>query len=246
MSSLLMVPTTIVHTKLTKSKQRRLSVNALASGVELKRCMGRWYEIASVPFWFEPCDGVNTRATYSVRNDGTVDVLNETWSGGKRGFIQGTGFKVDPNSDDIKLKVKFYVPPFLPIFPVVGDFWVLYVDHHYHHAVIGQPSRKFLWILSRDTHLGDEIYKELVERAKNEGYDVTKLRKTPQSDPPSAEEGPQDTKGICWDARMTIKLKQNRLRYKTEEARLAHKLSATQRHLSEGSISDPGPELALG
>ncbi|TKY54724.1 Outer membrane lipoprotein Blc [Spatholobus suberectus] len=170
----------------------------VVKGLDLKRYMGRWYEIASFPFRFQPCDGVNSRATYTVGNDGTVHVLNETWSGGKRGYIEGTAYKVDPNSDELKLKVKFYVPPFLPIIPVVGDYWVLYVDDEYQHAVIGQPSRKYLWILSRKTHLDDETYNELVQKAKDEGYDVSKLHKIPHSDPPAAEEGPQDTKGIWW------------------------------------------------
>lgn len=53
-------------------------------------------------------------------------------------------------------------------------------------------------ILSRKPHLDDEIYNELVQRAKDVGYDVSKLHKTPQSDPPPEEEGPQDTKGIWW------------------------------------------------
>ena len=53
-------------------------------------------------------------------------------------------------------------------------------------------------ILSRKPHLDDEIYNELVQRAKNVGYDVSKLRKTPQSDPPPEEEGPDDNKGIWW------------------------------------------------
>ncbi|MFS7944122.1 putative zeaxanthin epoxidase [Helianthus anomalus] len=48
------------------------------------------------------------------------NVLNETWSDGKRGFIEGTTDKVETNSDEAKLKVKFYVPPFLPLIPVTG------------------------------------------------------------------------------------------------------------------------------
>lgn len=115
-------------------------------GVDLKRYMGRWYEIASFPSRFQPKNGVNTRATYTLRDEQTVNVLNETWDGGKRGFIEGTAVKANPESDEAKLKVKFYVPPFMPIIPVVGDYWVLYLDDDYHHALIGQPSRNYLWV----------------------------------------------------------------------------------------------------
>ncbi|XP_061365834.1 temperature-induced lipocalin-1-like [Gastrolobium bilobum] len=170
----------------------------VVKGLDMQRYMGRWYEIASFPSRDQPKNGVNTRATYTLNDDGTVHVLNETWSGGKRSYIEGTAYKVVPNTDEAKLKVKFYVPPFLPLVPVVGDYWVLYIDDDYHYALIGQPSKKYLWILCRKTNIDDEIYNELVHKAKDEGYEVSKLHKTPQSDPPPEEEGPQDTKGIWW------------------------------------------------
>ncbi|KAG6514757.1 temperature-induced lipocalin-1-like [Zingiber officinale] len=178
------------------AKQEEMTV---VKGLDLERYMGRWYEIASFPSRFQPRDGQDTRATYTLRSDGTVNVLNETWSGGRRGSIEGTAYKADPSSDEAKLKVKFYVPPFLPIFPVVGDYWVLYIDDDYQYALIGQPSRSYLWILCRQTHLDEEVYNMLVEKAKEVGYDVQKLHKTPQTDPPpEADTAPRDTKGIWW------------------------------------------------
>ncbi|XP_030546735.1 temperature-induced lipocalin-1-like isoform X2 [Rhodamnia argentea] len=170
----------------------------VVKGLDLQRYMGRWYEIASFPSRFQPKSGVDTRATYALQEDGTVHVLNETWTDGKRGFIEGTAYKADPGSDEAKLKVKFYVPPFLPIIPVVGDYWVLHLDADYQYAIVGQPSRKYLWILSRQSHMDEEIYNQLVQTAQEEGYDVSKLHKTPQSDTPPEEEGPKDTKGIWW------------------------------------------------
>ena len=118
----------------------------VVKGVDLNRYMGRWYEIASFPSRFQPKNGVNTRATYTLREDGTVNVLNETWTDGKRGYIEGSAYKADPKSDEAKLKVRFYVPPFLPIIPVVGDYWILYLDDDYQYALIGQPTRKSLWV----------------------------------------------------------------------------------------------------
>ncbi|XP_043702492.1 temperature-induced lipocalin-1 [Telopea speciosissima] len=171
----------------------------VVKGLDLQKYMGRWYEIASFPSRFQPKDGVNTRATYTLRDDGTVHVLNETFSGGKKGGIEGTAYKADPSSDEAKLKVKFYVPPFLPIIPVVGDYWVLYIDDDYQYALIGQPSRNYLWILCRQTQMDEEIYNQLVRKAEDVGYDVKKLHKTPQTDPPpEGDEAPKDTKGIWW------------------------------------------------
>ncbi|KAI3811297.1 hypothetical protein L1987_21018 [Smallanthus sonchifolius] len=144
---------------------------------------------------FQPKNRINTRATYKLSKDGTVQVYNETWSCGKRAYIEGTAFKADPKSDEAKFKVRFYEPPFLPIFPIVGDYWVLYLDDDYQYALIGQLSRKYLW----SNILDEEIYDQLVERAKIEEYDVTKLKKTTQTDPPpKSKNGPVDTKGIWW------------------------------------------------
>ncbi|PIN09067.1 Apolipoprotein D/Lipocalin [Handroanthus impetiginosus] len=171
----------------------------VVKGLDIERYMGRWYEIASFPSRFQPRNGADTRATYTLNEDGTVHVLNETWSDGKRGFIEGTAYKADPKSDEAKLKVRFYVPPFLPVIPVTGDYWVLYIDQEYQCALIGQPSRRYLWILCRQPRLDEEKYNDLVEKAKEEGYDVSKLHKTPHSDtPPENENAPEDTKGIWW------------------------------------------------
>jgi apolipoprotein D and lipocalin family protein len=170
----------------------------VVKGVDLKRYMGRWYEIASFPSRFQPKNGENTRATYTLRDDGTVNVLNETWTNGKRGFIEGSAYKADPDSEEAKLKVRFYVPPFLPIIPVTGDYWVLYLDDEYEYALIGQPSRNYLWILCRQTQMDEEIYNKLVEKAVEAGYDVSKLHRTRQSDSPPEAEAANDTKGIWW------------------------------------------------
>ena len=172
-------------------------------GLDVERYMGRWYEIASFPSTFQPKNGVDTRATYKLNPDGgTISVLNETWSNGKRGFIQGTAYKADPKSDEAKLKVKFYVPPFFPIIPVTGDYWVLYIDNDYKYALVGHPFKTYLWVLCRESRPDEETFNQLVEKAKAEGYDVSKLHKTAHSDtPPPDVEGAgasSDDKGIWW------------------------------------------------
>jgi apolipoprotein D and lipocalin family protein len=115
---------------------------------DLERYMGRWYEIACFPSRFQPKDGTNTRATYTLDpgtgGAATVKVLNETWTDGHRGYIEGTAYRADPASDEDKLKVKFYVPPFLPVFPVVGDYCVHHIDDAYQYSLVGHPSRNYL------------------------------------------------------------------------------------------------------
>ncbi|KAI4982200.1 hypothetical protein ZWY2020_022692 [Hordeum vulgare] len=166
--------------------------------LDLERYMGRWYEIACFPSRFQPKDGANTRATYTLGPDGAVKVLNETWTGGRRGHIEGTAFRADDAGDEAKLKVRFYVPPFLPVFPVTGDYWVLHVDDAYQYALVGQPSRNYLWILCRQPRMDEGVYNELVERAKEEGYDVSKLRRTPHPEPTPESQGAPKDGGLWW------------------------------------------------
>ncbi|XP_076889702.1 temperature-induced lipocalin-1-like [Bidens hawaiensis] len=176
----------------------------VVKGLDLARYMDRWYEIASFPSRDQPKNGTNTRATYTLKDDGTVNVLNETWSDGKRGFIEGTAYKADPNSDEAKLKVKFYLPPFLPIIPITGDYSLLYTDDDFRYALVGQPSRKNLLILCRKNQIDEELYNQLLEKAKGQlmlqqGYDVSKLKRTKHTDPPPEGVNEQtDSKGTWW------------------------------------------------
>ncbi|MED6180851.1 hypothetical protein PIB30_013934 [Stylosanthes scabra] len=116
------------------------NATTVVKNLDLKRYMGRWYEIARFPSFFEKSDAVDTRATYTLNYNGTVHVLNENWVGGKRNFIEGIAYKADPKSNEAKFKVKFHVPP------SVGDYWVLYIDQNYQHAVVGGPTKIFLWV----------------------------------------------------------------------------------------------------
>ncbi|CAK9183299.1 unnamed protein product [Ilex paraguariensis] len=168
-------------------------------GLDLKRYMGTWYEIASLPSRFHPKDAINSRATYTFSPDGTLHALNETWSDGKRGSIEGTAYEANTSSDEAKFRVKFYVPPFLPIFPVTADYWVLSIDGEYQYALIGHPTRRYLHIVSRQNQLDEEIYNQLVQKAKDEGYDVSKLQKTQQTfPPPESDDAPKDNIGFWW------------------------------------------------
>lgn len=147
--------------------------------VDVKRYMGRWYEIGSIPTRFQPKDGINTRATYTLKEDGDIAVLNETWTSGKRGHIEGKAWKADPESDEAKLIVQFRVPPFLPLFSVNGDYWILALDkENYTYAMVGEPRRNNLWVLARKPEMSDELYSELLGIAEKQGYDVSKVKKT--------------------------------------------------------------------
>ena len=142
--------------------------------VDLERYVGTWYEIASFPQWFQKgCTG--TTATYSIRHDGTVDVLNHCALDsldGKVKVARGRAKVVDHDSN-AKLKVSFF-------WPFWGDYWIVDLGHDYDYAVVGHPGRKYLWILSRTPTMADSVYSGIVERLRAQGYDTTRLQRTLQ------------------------------------------------------------------
>jgi apolipoprotein D and lipocalin family protein len=142
--------------------------------LDVKRYMGTWYEIAKFPQRFEK-GLVGVTATYTLLPDGKVRVQNGGYVGdfnGKHRSAQGKARIVDPVTN-AKLKVSFF-------WPFSGDYWVLELGNNYEYAVVGDPSRRYLWILSKTPQMDESVYKELLERIKSKGFDISKLEKNPQ------------------------------------------------------------------
>jgi len=137
--------------------------------VDLGSYTGRWYEIARYPNSFEPgCVGVT--ADYSLRQDGRINVLNTCREGSLDGnvrTIEGVARVVD-SSTNAKLAVTFFGP-------FEGDYWILELGNDYEYAVVGDPSRKFLWILSREPVLDGNLYEDILSRLPEKGYDPERL-----------------------------------------------------------------------
>lgn len=140
--------------------------------VDLQRYLGKWYEIAHLPFRFEN-DCTDITATYSLSEDGKISVLNECLKEGKLKQAKGKA-KVVEKSTGAKLKVTFF-------WPFSADYWIIDLGKNYDHAVVGTPNRKYLWILNRTPQMDDALFSQLVESAKSKGFDVNKLIKTPHS-----------------------------------------------------------------
>jgi len=147
--------------------------------LDLDRYLGRWYEIASYPQWFQRgC--VATSALYTRRDDGRIRVENECRDGSFDGELrraEGVAWVADPEKAPAKLKVQFF-------WPFRADYWVIALDPGYGYAVVGHPSREYLWILARSRSMDPGVYDALLARIASQGYDLERLRRTPQ--PPDA------------------------------------------------------------
>jgi apolipoprotein D and lipocalin family protein len=143
--------------------------------VDLKRYSGRWYEVASYPAWFQRKCAGGTTAVYTPQADGSIRVVNSCRTRDGR-VVQTVGrATVVPGSGNARLKVSFGVPF------VTGDYWIIALDRtNYRWALVGHPSRKYLWILSRDPHISDQLYREITDAAAAQGYDPSLLHRTSQ------------------------------------------------------------------
>jgi apolipoprotein D and lipocalin family protein len=146
-------------------------VPSVVSEVDLKKYQGLWYEIARLPNYFErklKC----ISATYTLRDDGKITVLNQgryISDPQEKSSITGVAWVPDSKSP-AKLKVRFF-------WPFSGDYWIMYLDKEYRFVLVGDPDLKYLWILSRDKLMDEKTYTMLLQKAIDQGYDVSSIIK---------------------------------------------------------------------
>ena len=131
--------------------------------MNIERYMGTWYEIARYENRFEKgCIGAT--ATYT-KSDTGMDVINRCLN--EQGTItneaKGRAYVVE-KSDNTKLRVSFF-------WPFYGDYWVIKLGNEYQYSVVGEPSRKYLWILSRNKKLSEKDKRDILVTLPSLGYD---------------------------------------------------------------------------
>src|SRR5664280_850905 len=147
---------------------------SVISSVDLNRYKGIWYEIARLPNFFErklKC----TSATYTLRDDGRITVLNKgnyLTDPKKSTSSQGVAWIPDKNSP-AKLKVQFF-------WPFSGDYWIMELDKEYRYVLVGDPAHKYLWIISREKKMDETTYNMLLQKAVDNGYDIKTIIRVEQ------------------------------------------------------------------
>jgi apolipoprotein D and lipocalin family protein len=143
-----------------------------AKSVEVERYLGRWYELARYEASFQRgCEAVT--ADYSRNADGSIRVLNACRQDGVEGKLRtATGkAKIADSQTNAKLKVSFFGPFY-------GDYWVLDRADDYSWSIVGEPSGRYLWILSRQATVSPERFSMLEQRVRSLGYDWSLVRVT--------------------------------------------------------------------
>lgn len=145
------------------------------AAVDLQRYAGAWYEIALLPNRFQKQCVADTQARYRLDGE-RVEVINRCRVAS--GEIDRTAghAKVVDGSGNAKLRVTFF-------WPFYGNYWVLALDGDYQQVLIGEPSRKYAWVLSRTPQMDEAALQKLLERAAELGFDRAAFQRTPQTQP---------------------------------------------------------------
>ena len=144
--------------------------------VDLTRYAGRWYEIVRLPNSFQAkCTG-ETTADYEPLPNGQLRVVNQCrQADGTLKRAEGRARLADRKGPSSKLKVRF-APAFLSFLSAVwGDYWVLDLTDDYSAALVGEPERRYLWVLSRTPVLADTTCRRMLDTARRQGFDVSRL-----------------------------------------------------------------------
>jgi apolipoprotein D and lipocalin family protein len=158
----------------------RKSELEVVSAVDLSRYAGRWYEIARLPNRFEKKCMDSVTATYSLRSDGKVDVVNRCRKANGEYTTAKVKAKIVDKKTNAKLKVTFF-------WPFYGDYWILDLGPDYEYAVVGAPDRDYLWILSRTPQLDEQLYQQLLTKMAARGFETQRMSRTSHPTEPGVE-----------------------------------------------------------
>ena len=118
-------------------------------------------------------------ATYTLLDNGEIKVVNRCRkSNGEISRAEGRARRASDDEPNSKLKVRF-APAFLSFLSFVwGNYWILELAADYSYAVVGEPDRKYLWVLARSPKMDDDTLAGILDRVKQQGYDVRALIRT--------------------------------------------------------------------
>ena len=165
-----MIASTVLIGTVAGSRKDELEV---VPAVDLSRYVGQWYEIARLPNRFQKKCADSVTANYTLRSDGSIQVVNRCRKASGE-FTTATGkAKIVDRKTNAKLKVSFF-------WPFYGKYWILDLGPNYEYAVVGEPGRDYLWILSRTPQIDETLYQQLLAKMQVRGFDTTRMIRTAQ------------------------------------------------------------------
>lgn len=142
-----------------------------AEQVDLNQFSGDWYVIAAIPTFIEK-NAYNAVESYAVPHNGKIETtfrFNEGGFDGEEKVYRPTGFVSD---DTAVWGMQF-------VWPIKAEYTIVYVSDDYNTTIIGRRKRDYVWIMARSPSLPPEQYDALLKIVRDQGYDLSDLRKVP-------------------------------------------------------------------
>ena len=148
--------------------------------VDVARYSGQWYEIARLPMRFQAQCVADVSANYRVNDNGSIAVTNRCRQA-DGSWDQAEGLARAEDSSNSRLRVTF-LPKGLRWLPFgKAPYWIMALDSNYQTAMVGEPGRRYLWLLSRTPQMDDAVYQAYLQQAQAQGYDLSALIHTRHS-----------------------------------------------------------------
>jgi apolipoprotein D and lipocalin family protein len=158
---------------------------AAITNLDVARYQGVWYQVALIPNKFQAMCVADTTATYSPLPSGRIQVLNRcrNSTGAMTEALGEARFLDSRRAGEAKLQVRF-APAWLSwLDSVWGNYWVMALDADYQWALVGEPSRQFLWLLSRSPKLDAALQERIFATAVAHGYNRAQIALSPITAP---------------------------------------------------------------
>jgi apolipoprotein D and lipocalin family protein len=142
--------------------------------VDIERFMGDWYVIGHIPTWPER-DAYNAVERYELNDDGTIATTFTLQRGGFDARVREMnpkGFVRSENNAEWGMQF---------IWPIKGEFLIIYLDEDYEHTIVGRTKRDYVWLMARKPEMDEDYYQELVQFIADRGYDIEDLRRVPHN-----------------------------------------------------------------
>lgn len=140
--------------------------------VDLNRYSGKWYEIATIPHHFEKGCACSTAEYKFNPDEGFMEVINTCLKEGREKTATARAYP-EEGSRNSRLKLEFQ-------WPFKAKYYIMELDKDYQYALVGHPNRDYLWILSRYQDMDEDTFIDLLQLARKEGFDISRLKRTEQ------------------------------------------------------------------
>lgn len=142
--------------------------------VDIEQFMGKWYVIANIPTFFEK-DATNAIEYYELNKNGSIETTFSFFKGspiGKKMIYTPKGYIYNKKTN-AEWRMEF-------LWPFKSPFLIIDIAEDYSYTVIGYPNRKYVWIMSRESNISEDIYLSILDKLKDVGYDISKIELVPQ------------------------------------------------------------------